>query len=199
MNDEPTSEILDATYHALCKHGYAALTLQHIADESAMSKASIHYYYDSKNELFVALLDFLYDRYTTQIDSTARDSPREHLRSLLEVLLTDEEDTPGTEFRTAMLEVTAQAPYDDKIRDRLVEFGDYLFERIRQIIAAGIDAGEFAESVAPSRIAEAFTTLIVGANTRQVAVEYSTDRLSETITSHIETDLLIRTPVEGAQ
>jgi len=114
MNDEPTSEILDATYHALCKHGYAALTLQHIADESAMSKASIHYYYDSKNELFVAFLDFLYDRYTTQIDSTARDSPREHLRSLLEVLLTDEEDTPGTEFRTAMLEVTAQAPYDDK-------------------------------------------------------------------------------------
>lgn len=199
MNDEPTSEILDATYRALCEHGYAALTLQHIAAESEMSKASIHYYYDSKNELFAAFLDFLYARYTTQIESTARDSPREHLRSLLEVLLTDDEDTPGTKFRTAMLEVTAQAPYDDEIRDRLVEFGDYLFERIREIIAAGIDAGEFDESVAPSRIAEVFTTMIVGSHTRQVAVDYSTDRLSEPITSHIETDLLIGTAVEGAQ
>jgi|AntDeeMetagen681_2_1112603.scaffolds.fasta_scaffold00530_9 AcrR family transcriptional regulator len=190
MNDEPTSEILDAIYHALCKHGYAALTLQHIADESAMSKASIHYYYDSKNELFVAFLDFLYDRYTTQIDSTARDSPREHLRSLLEVLLTDEEDTPGTEFRTAMLEVTAQAPYDDKIRDRLVEFGDYLFERLREIISAGVNAGEFNESVAPERIAEILTAIITGSHTRQVAINHSTDRLYETITTNVETQLL---------
>ncbi|MFC6767694.1 TetR/AcrR family transcriptional regulator [Natrinema soli] len=199
MNDEPTSEILNATYRALCKHGYAELTLQCIAAESEMSKAAIHYYYESKNELFVAFLDFLYDRYTTQIDSTARDSPREHLRSLLEVLLTTDEDTPGTEFRTAMLEVKAQAPYDDEIQDRLVEFGDYLFERIREIIAAGIDAGEFDESVAPSRIAEVFTTIIVGSHTRQVAVDYSTDRLGETITSYIETHLLISTAVEGTQ
>lgn len=199
MNDEPTSEILDATYHALCKHGYAELTLQCIAAESEMSKASIHYHYDSKNDLFVAFLDFLYDRYTAQIDSTARDSPRDHLRSLLEVLLTDDEDTPGTEFRTAMLEVKAQAPYDDEIQDRLVEFGDYLFVRIREIIAAGVDAGEFDESVAPSRIAEVFTTMIVGTHTRQVPADYSTGRLHETITSYIETQLLISTAVEGAQ
>jgi len=67
-----------------------------------------------------------------------------------------------TEFRTAMLEVTAQAPYDDKIRDRLVEFGDYLFERLREIISAGVNAGEFNESVAPERIAEILTAIITG-------------------------------------
>ncbi|MEF8974259.1 MAG: helix-turn-helix domain-containing protein, partial [Haloarcula sp.] len=48
MNDGDTADdIMDATYRALCTHGYADLTMQDIADESDKSKAALHYHYDS--------------------------------------------------------------------------------------------------------------------------------------------------------
>jgi len=34
MSQESKQEIMDATYIALCKHGYAELSIQKIADES---------------------------------------------------------------------------------------------------------------------------------------------------------------------
>ena len=34
MAEETRERIMDATYRALCTHGYAALTMQDIADES---------------------------------------------------------------------------------------------------------------------------------------------------------------------
>ena len=66
MDDDTATEILAATYRALCQHGYAALTVKDIAAEADRSKASIHYYYDSKENLFTQFLDFLYERYTAK-------------------------------------------------------------------------------------------------------------------------------------
>ncbi len=98
-----------------------------------------------------------------------------------------------------MLEVKAQAPYNDKIRDRLVEFDAYLFERIREIIAAGVTAGEFDDRVDSERVAEVLTTMIKGSHTQQVAADHSPDRLYETITTYVETHLLTGTVAEGMQ
>lgn len=82
MADEPASEILDATYRALCEYGYANITLQDIAAEADTSKASIHYHYDSKNQLFVAFLDELYNQFTNRVGSPTGDTPREQLEAL---------------------------------------------------------------------------------------------------------------------
>lgn len=199
MDDDPTTEILDATYQALCTHGYAEFTVQDIAAESTMSKASIHYHYDSKEDLFVAFLDYLYDRYTAQIEAVTGETPRRKLRSLLELLVTDNGETPETEFRTAMLEVKAQAPYNEEIQERLVEFDAVLFERLEEIIEARVSRGEFTGRIDPSVAAESLTTTITGAHTRRVAVDHSTDKLYEMMTRYIQTNLLTEMTVEGRQ
>lgn len=85
MADDPAIEILDATYRALCKHGYANLTLQDIAAEADTSKSSIHYHYDSKDQLFVPFLDDLYERFTGRVDSPEGDTPYEQLQEILAV------------------------------------------------------------------------------------------------------------------
>lgn len=41
MADEPATEILDATYRALCEHGYANLTLQDIAADAVPGRHSL--------------------------------------------------------------------------------------------------------------------------------------------------------------
>ncbi|WP_323174313.1 TetR/AcrR family transcriptional regulator [Natrialba sp. PRR66] len=189
MDDDTANEILDGTYRALCKHGYAELTLQDIADETDKSKASIHYYYDTKEDLFTAFLEFLYGRYTDKVTGVTGASPQARLLSLLDVLLADGEDGPDTEFRTAMLEIRAQGPYNDGIREQLTKFDEFLYEELHSIIEAGIEREEFNEHVDPDLAAEFLTTMISGAHTRRVAVDYSMDRLHETVRAYVEQHL----------
>ncbi|MDS0222734.1 TetR/AcrR family transcriptional regulator [Haloarcula sp. S1AR25-5A] len=197
MDDDTATEILEATYRALCQHGYASLTLKDIATEADRSKASIHYYYDSKENLFAEFLDFLYDQFTAELSSVAGSTSREELEALFDTVLTDERATPGQKFRTAMLEVKAQAPYNDGFQARLAEFDTVLFERIREIIASGVETGEFNDAVDPAVAAEFLVTAITGAHTRHVVTDRSTARFNERITRYAETHLLADVPSEA--
>lgn len=199
MADEAATEILNATYRALCEHGYANLTLQKIAAETDKSKAAIHYHYDSKDQLFVAFLEELYDRFSSRVDSLKGDTPHEELDTLLQVLLTNDVGPSQKAFRTAMLELKAQAPYNSALQERLTEFDDYLFEQLREILAAGINTGEFDGVVEPASDAEYLTTTITGAHTRHAAINRSSEQLYTTMTRYIETHLLADEQPEVAQ
>lgn len=189
MDDDVATDILHATRRALCKHGYANLTLRDIAAETDTSKATIHYYYESKADLFTVFLEFLYEHYTERIESVSGDSPAERLRSLLDVHLTTADTDEDAEFRTAMLEVSAQAPYDDEVRTRLAMFDELLYDELRTIVANGIDEGAFDDRIDPDLIAEFLTAAINGAHTRHVATSASMDRFAEAIERYVETQL----------
>ncbi|HMB51096.1 MAG TPA: TetR/AcrR family transcriptional regulator [Natronoarchaeum rubrum] len=188
MDDDPAAEILDATYLALCKHGYADLTIQNIADESDRSKATIHYHYDSKEELFAALLDHLYERYVARIDAADGDTARQRLDAVLDVLLADEAPLDH-EFHTAVLAVTARAPHDDAIRERVAAFDRRLFETFRDVVATGVDAGEFDADAEPAVVAEQLVTTVKGAQIRRFAAERSTERSRDAVDGLVETRL----------
>ncbi|MGB9965404.1 TetR/AcrR family transcriptional regulator [Halobacterium sp. CBA1126] len=190
MGPEPTDEILDATYRALCEHGYADLTVQDIADASTKSKATVHYHYDSKQELFEAFLEDLYEEYTDRVDEVSGETHREQLLALVAFSLADGDDEPGIDFRTAMLEIKAQAPYDEGFRRRLRRFDRYLADRIAEVVAAGVEAGEFRDDVDPERAAEFVVTTVEGAHTRRVAVDQPLNRVRETLAEYVETHLV---------
>lgn len=127
MSDEVAEEIMAATYRALCEHGYANLTMQDIADETDKSKAALHYHYDSKRDLLLAFLDYLYEEFTDQVDEPLGDTPSERLHAFIELILAPPADEERTReaFGTAMLELKAQAPYDTEIRNRLQKFDEF--------------------------------------------------------------------------
>ncbi|WP_459193242.1 TetR/AcrR family transcriptional regulator [Halosimplex sp. J119] len=190
MDDEPATEILEAAYRALCDHGYADLTMQDVAAEADTSTGLIHYYYDSKANLFSELLAHLYDRFTTELRSEPEGGPREHLAVLLDLLLADSETTPGREFRTAMLEVNAQAPSDEAIRSQLAAFDQALFERFREVLSAGVEAGAFDERVDPDAGAELLVTVVTGAHARNAAFDRAPERVHESVTRYAEAYLV---------
>ena len=196
MAEDPTEEILEATYRALCAHGYADLTLRDIAAESDRSKSSIHYHYDTKEELFAAFLDDLYDRYTARIRGAGGETPRDRLHALLDAVFpSDDATTRG--FETALLALTSQAPYDGAIRDRLEAFDAFLFDRFRTVIAAGVDAGEFGDGVDPAVAAAFLTAAVAGGHTRRIAVDRSPARLEASTRRYVETYLCADAVVEA--
>jgi AcrR family transcriptional regulator len=199
IEDDTATEILEATYRALCQHGYANLTLNDIAGEANRSKSTVYYYYDSKENLFIEFLDFLYERYTARLPSIDGGEPHEQLYALLETVFIDEEAAPSRKMQTALLEAKAQAPYNETIQMRLSNFEKILFERLRDIIAAGVESGEFNRTVEPAVAAEFLVTVITGAHTRGVAVDRSPEEMYKTITRYTENNLLAPELSEGAQ
>ncbi|WP_225336455.1 TetR/AcrR family transcriptional regulator [Halomicrobium urmianum] len=184
MEDEPATNILEATYRALCEHGYDDLTLRDVAAEADRSKASIHYHYESKDQLFVALLEYLSERFVEQVTAADGDTPRERLDVLFGVLLGA--DASEKSLRTAMFEVAVRAPHDDAIRERLAAFDDLLFERFRAIVAAGVEAGEFDERIDPDVAAETLVAGVLGALVRQVVVGRSSERAYADMSAYAE-------------
>ncbi|WP_336023383.1 TetR/AcrR family transcriptional regulator [Halobellus salinisoli] len=183
MTEDTAVEILHATHDALCTHGYADVTMQDIADEVDLCKASIHYHYDGKHDLLLAYLDHLYDRFTDRLSGTEGYPAEERLYMLVDTFISDREDEQA--FQTALLEIKAQSPYDSAFRDRLERFDESFSNAIGDIVEEGIESGRFDDDVDPDAVASFLTTFVNGVQTRHVGVghppEESADALKEYI------------------
>lgn len=184
----PTDDIMCATYRALCRHGYADLTMQDIADEWAKSKAALHYHYDTKRGLLLAFLDHLFESYTERVADPAEGTPRERLDGLVAAALDPPRADATRELRTALFEVKAQAPHDDAFRERLERFDRYLQAEIRGVVGAGVESGAFRADVDPDEIATLLVTLVNGAHSRRVVLGDDAG-MPETIRSFVDDHL----------
>ncbi|MFB6085100.1 MAG: TetR/AcrR family transcriptional regulator [Halorientalis sp.] len=184
-------EIMSATYRALCTHGYADLTMQDIADETDLSKAALHYHYDSKQELLESFLDFLYDGFTERVGDPEGETASERLRTLIDSVLSPpvEDDDERVAFKTALLELKAQAPYDEGVRERLQRFDAFLHEEFETVLADGIEAGTIRAEVDPDDAARFLITALDGAGTKQIAVGQDPDCARRMLTAYVEDTL----------
>jgi AcrR family transcriptional regulator len=190
---EPDDRIMSATYCALCKHGYADLTMSDIAEEYEKSKGNLHYHYDTKRALLLEFLDFLLDRYRTRLPDDD-DPPVERLERFLDVTLSPPEDGTHQEYRTAILELKAQAPYDEAFRDRLRALDDLVRETLRDIVEDGVEAGVFVDDADPAALADLTVTVIDGAHARAVTFGESPAAARELLATRFE-EHLVEAPV----
>ena len=191
MGDDVSEAIMAATYRALCTHGYADLTMQDIADETDKSKAALHYHYDSKRDLLLAFLDHLNDAFTDRVRDPPGETPAARLRTFVDrVLSPPEPDADAREaFGTAMLELKAQAPYDDGVRERMRAFDDFLLETVRGLLEDGTEAGTF-RAVEPDDTSRFIVTAIEGAWTKHVAVDQDLACTRRMLRNYVDTHLV---------
>lgn len=165
--------IMAATYRALHKHGYANLTTQAIADEFDMTKAVLHYHYDTKDDLLAAFLEYLLDRFASHADVDDHNDPRKRLLAIVDRLLFGRDadnESSYWEFQTAMLAVRAQAPYIPDYREQFAENYAFVHETVAGTIADGIDQGIFRDDD-PERLATLVLSTIQGARTNRIVLD----------------------------
>jgi AcrR family transcriptional regulator len=187
---DTAEEIMRATYRALCAHGYADLTTQDIADESATSKAALHYHYDTKEELLLSFLDHLYDAFTDEYSETEGDHAVERLVTFVDSVLRREDAESDQAFQTALLEIRAQAPFAEGYRVQLTAFDEFVRERVAEIVADGIAEGTIREDVDPEDTAAFVATLIDGVNTRRVSIGGTDCGTRRTFLAYVEDHLV---------
>lgn len=188
--DATQTAIMDATYHALCEHGYANLTMAKIASEFEKSKSLLYYHYENKDELLVAFLDYMLDRFSEDASIESSSDPETELRSFLDKLLPPELDDERRRFHVALFELRSEAPHDEAYRDHFAKVEVFMRERLADVIRTGVENGTFRD-VDPEQTAAMFVSTIHGAMLHRVTGdgEASTEDVRAALDDYIETRL----------
>lgn len=153
---------MEATYRALCKHGYADLSIQRIADEFDKGKSLIYYHYDDKEDLMLSFLDFL-EAFLQEIHEEIMERPAdERIDEFLATAL-GLKDEEHWEFQKALLELKAQAAHNPKFAEKFREMDEIVISNIEEML----DETEVEDSHAA---AEILASCIEGAASRKVSV-----------------------------
>lgn len=186
--DEPRAAIMEATYDALVRHGYADLTIQAIADEYDKSKSLLYYHFDSKEDILRAFLTYLLEAFSDEIAAHGGpDQPAADLDALLDRLLPPElEDEEGA-LRLALLDLQLQAAYEETYRDAVDELFTGLKAAIADVLRAGVADGTFRGDIDPELEAELLFAAINGASLGELTVHPdSQERAREAIDAHVD-------------
>ena len=187
MTDESArDEIMNATYEALCEHGYTELTAQAIADRTDKSKSLLFYHYDSKEDIVVSFFDFLLEHFDERVEESRDQPPVERLALFVDWFLYDPADDERTSFHTAMLELRAQAPYNDRFQEQLRRSDDALRSALEEILEAGLKSGDFHDHD-PKETAPLLIAALDGARIRQLTMDR--DAYLEEVRSGIATEI----------
>lgn len=76
IRDRNLTNIVEAAEEEFVQHGYRGTSIQAIADRAQIPKANVHYYFKSKSNLYIAVLDNLIHMWNNFFDEiTEKDEP----------------------------------------------------------------------------------------------------------------------------
>jgi AcrR family transcriptional regulator len=178
---EPSTEdeIRWAAYDVLVEEGFDAFTTQKVADAAGVSQSLVHYYYDTKEDLVYAVfangVDYLAQAVEERADAA---DPRERLLALARYMLRGggmEDLGAAVDFARLLLEIEAQAPYDERLRETIGHDVDFLESYVADAVREGVEAGQFRD-VDPEAFAATYVAAI-GAGQNRRAVFADLDRV----------------------
>jgi len=158
----PQREIMNATYRTLLEYGYAGLSISRIGSEYKKSKSLIYHHYESKEDLLVAFLEFVIDRFEATITAGDRDDPGEHLKCIINRLLLHQPAADQWQIQKVLVTLRSQAVTSDSFREQFTRVDDRIVSVFSDIIERGITVEEFTD-VDSSAVAEHILATINGA------------------------------------
>lgn len=154
-------EIMDATFQAFLKHGYADLSIQKIADEFDKGKSLIYYHFDDKEDLMLSFLDNMTEKVVGDLKKGETDTENRIDIILDKVVGIDSEEQ--WEFRKAFQEFRVQAQHNKKFRKKFEKTEKLFLEETTDIMREN-------GAKDPEIEAEIFLSLIEGAVSRKIVV-----------------------------
>jgi len=145
---ERPKEILEAAFEEFSRNGYAATTLDQIAERAGVTKGTIYVYFENKEHLFISMVREL----TKAALDTVRGMYETHAGSAVELLRAQfsffyQHIVDDRRRREIVRMLIAEAPRFPELADRYhAEILRPCLEMLRQAIQRGVDRGEFRQS-----------------------------------------------------
>ncbi len=146
------SRLLQSATDAFAEYGYEGASLRAIADNAGVSFQLIAYYFGSKEELWIATVDFLFERYLETgkgLGFTSSGNLAEQFHNHLRLLLTDMLQRPQLR-KVWIQEYLADSPrYHNVIRPKIKLLYDTLsVPYFKEVVRLGIVERFTAEEIA---------------------------------------------------
>ena len=136
-------QILDAALNVVVKKGYSDCRMDDIVQESNLSKGAIYWYYRSKKDVFLSLVNYWVNNFGVTLNHIVEDhlSADQQLIQLFNFFLTAYEQNPKV-FR-AELEFWSLASRDTDFQIKTQKVYHEFLELIEGIIHHGVESGRF--------------------------------------------------------
>lgn len=162
LSIERKNQIHQAALTCFNRKGYHWATMDDIVAESGLSKGTLYWYFSSKRELFVSLLEEAMDQFGIEWAAMINNpqlSATEKLTASLAFFKTEMVKMPPV--INILLEAWSLLRHDEEVESYLSEFYKPYVDRMTGIIEEGIASGEF-DSDSPSDSAVVIVTLFDG-------------------------------------
>jgi TetR/AcrR family transcriptional repressor of nem operon len=161
---DTAEKILDLAEMLIQTRGCSAFSYQDIADALKIRKASIHYHFESKTDLVIAVIDRYTDRFEKALEQIAGDDTASSM-AMLEHYTEPYTAFAGTRDRVCLCgalagEILALPP---ALRERVARFFRSHQRWLERIVARGAARGEFRLSESAAKTARMIFGALQGA------------------------------------
>ncbi len=141
--DQRKDQILDAALSVLIKNGYDRARMDDVVSQSKMSKGAIYWYYSSKKDLYLDLVNFWVLQYSAVLNHIVEeDAPAEkQIEDLFDYFISQYDKDP-TPFK-ALSEFWSMAQRDQAFRKKLQKVYTTFLDLIEGILSKGVKQNEF--------------------------------------------------------
>lgn len=172
QKEERRSKILKAAKLVFTAKGYEAATFKDILDETGMSRGWIYLYFQTKEEIFEALLDqqdMEYEKYLAEL-TAKQPTVWDTITRMYADQQTDLMRMPGGSFLPAFYEYFLGGSRDERRRDLLLKRYETGLARFEKLLHLGVERGEFRPVLPSAQIARITAAYQEGIATHTLAV-----------------------------
>ena len=157
-------EILQAAENLFARKGYHETSMDDIVKESGLSKGAIYGYFDSKQEIFLALSDRCIESELGSMRSafSPDDSASKKLDKSAEIHF--DTSVQSVEFCRMSLECRIEAPRIESLCSKMESRYEMVHEFIAEMIIEGIRKGEFRQDIDPDALSSIIHATLDGLN-----------------------------------
>lgn len=143
LEDQRKEQLIRATYEEVAEKGYSAVTLQDIATRAGVSKGSTLYYFPSKEDLFLAALEWMIEQMHEQLQR-AVDSVRDPVAQVRAAIGSIFGSAPGSrQFFLAYSDFVSLGTRNKRFYDLNTRFYEGCTCIDQEIIVRGMQSGQF--------------------------------------------------------
>lgn len=163
LQDRRKEQIMSAALSVVVAKGYDQSRMDDIVEKSQLSKGAIYWYYKSKEEVYLSLVDYWFLQYSSGVVDTLQqqESASDQLKALFDFFIGQFDKNPAT-FKL-LVEFWRLAGLNPDFNAKLQQIYSDFLEYIIEIIKVGVANGEF-KNVEPRITALSILINIEGIN-----------------------------------
>lgn len=165
MSARNREQLIHIAARLFLSKGFKYTSIEDVVEKSKVSRSNLYYHFSSKEELLYAVVDFWGNRYESALEISLGQrelGAQQRIESFIHLLL-QEIEARGNKGHCPFIAMYQQSPTEAKdVHQRIQQFFTCLHRLIAELIAQGMESGEFRPHIPAEQAATLFVASLEG-------------------------------------